>query len=109
MSILADGDIAAIAGAMAGVLKQGAAEVVAYAEQESASFARSIEDIAKLYSAGAIGADEAKAQLDLQKSASQTVFTAIAGITELIADQAIAAGLAVVAGVVNKAVGFVLL
>jgi hypothetical protein len=109
MSILSDDDLTTVAGAMLGVLKKGGPDIVAYAESEASKFAASIETITSLYASSQISKDEATAQLQLQKNASQAVLTAVEGITLILATQAINAGLAAVAAIVNKAIGFVLL
>jgi hypothetical protein len=105
MSILTTADITTIANAMLGVLKTGGPALAQYVEAESQKFAQSGQHFA----AGQIGQAEAKAQLAVQEKASQTVLTSAAGIAEILAAQAINAGLQAVAGIVNQALGFALI
>jgi hypothetical protein len=109
MAILSDADLKTIVDAMLGVLKKGGGALEEYVRSEAGKFAQSIETVGKLYARGDIKDDEAKAQLALQKSASQTVLTSVEGIGMILAAQAINAGLQAVAGIVNKAIGFALL
>jgi hypothetical protein len=109
MSILTTADITTIANAMLGVLKTGGPALAQYVEAESQKFAQSLETIGQLFAAGQIGQAEAKAQLAVQEKASQTVLTSAAGIAEILAAQAINAGLQAVAGIVNQALGFALI
>jgi hypothetical protein len=109
MSILTAADIASIANAMLGVLKTGGPALAQYVESEAHKFAQSIETIGQLVATNQIGQPEAEAQLAVQKAATKTVLTSAAGIAELLADQAINAGLEAIAAIVNKALGFALI
>ena len=106
MSILSSDNVLSVANAMFGVLGKGGADILAYVNSESAKFAQSIETIVSLTKSGAISADEAKLQLDLQRNASQTVLSSVEGITAIVAARAINAGLSAIAGIVNTAIGF---
>jgi hypothetical protein len=109
MSILTGADVTTIVNAMLGVLKKGGTALAEYVQSEAQKFEQSIETIGKLYASGDIGQDEARAQLALQKQASQTVLTAVEGIGVVLAGQAINAGLQAVAGIVNTALKFPLI
>jgi hypothetical protein len=109
MSILSDADIKNIADAILSVLKKDGAALVQYVQSEAAKFAQSLETIASLYAAGKIDESEAAGQLNLQKSAAQTVLTSVEGISGIIAAQAINQGLQAVGDIVNRAIGFTLL
>lgn len=98
-----------IAEAMVGVLKDEAPGLVAYARQEARKFAISIETIEALREAGVITADEAEAQVEIQKHATAAVLTSVDGVKRIIAIKAINAGLKAVGGIVNKALGIDLL
>ena len=109
MAVLADQDIAAVATAMLGVLNKGGRDLLQYARTEAENFAHSIETIVDMRAKGEIGEQTAADQLQLQKDASATVLASAAGITQVVAVQAVNAGLAAVGGIVNKAIGFALL
>jgi hypothetical protein len=109
MPILTGANIASIANAMLGVFKTGGPALAQYVESEAQKFAQSIETIGQLVATNQIGQPEAAAQLAVQKAASQTVLTSAAGIAELLAVQAINAGLQAVAAIVNQALGFALI
>ncbi len=109
MSVISDENIKSIVEAMLGVLNKGGKDLAAYAQAEAAKFAHSIEMIVSLKLAGQIDEQEATLQLNLQKAAARVVLTAVEGITILIAEQALNAGLQAVADIVNKAIGFTLI
>lgn len=99
----------AIAGAMQGVLVKAWPDARAYATSEARKLATTLVDIEAMASAGSITPDQAGILLDMQRHASRAVILAVVGIGILSAEQAINAGLAAVASVVNEAVGFVLI
>jgi transposase len=98
-----------MAGAMTGALLGGGKTAAIYAKNEAEKIAISIRQIAELYASGIIDAEEARLKLEIQKNTSRTMLLAVKGIGILTAEQAINAGLGVVRGAVNTALGFALL
>jgi hypothetical protein len=99
----------AFARAFLGVLKKRGPAVVALAKSEAVKFARSIATIESLRAGGLISEEEAQLQLEIQRSASRAVFTATRGVSIVMAEQAINAGLDVAKAAVNGALGFPLI
>jgi hypothetical protein len=91
------------------ILKKSWGEVKDYADAEAAKMAKTLETIATLRASNKIDDDQAKALLDMQKHAMQSVLLAVEGIGLIAAQNAINAGLAAVKDVVNKALPFPLL
>ncbi len=98
-----------IATAFLSVLKKEGPAIATHAKSEAAKFARSIATIERLRLAGLISEDEARLQLDIQRSASRAVFMATKGVSILMAEKAVNAGLDVAKSLVNGALGFPLI
>lgn len=99
----------AIAGAMRPVLKKHWKDAKDYADAESRKMAQTLETIAKLRAADKINDEQAKALLEMQKSAMRAVLLTVEGIGLVAAQKAINAALAAVRDTVNGAAGFALL
>lgn len=80
-----------------------------YAESEAKIFAERFVVIAKLRAAGAISEKRAKSHVEFQKEAWETVLLAVAGLNQLLIEEALNAALDSVKELVNPAVGFALL
>jgi hypothetical protein len=80
-----------------------------YFESESRIFAERFATIAALRAAGAISEARARSHVEFQKQSWETVLLAVAGLNQLMVEQALNAALDAVRSVVNTAVGFVLL
>ncbi|MBX9705168.1 MAG: hypothetical protein K5Q00_02850 [Gammaproteobacteria bacterium] len=80
-----------------------------YTESNLKTIARSIMDIATLHAEQKIDADQAKLDLDIAKNTAEMTLITSAGLSELMAAQAINAALSAVKTVVNKSLGFALL
>ena len=85
------------------ILKKHWSEVKDYAEGEAAKVAKTLETIAKLRADNKIDDEQAKALLDMQRHATQTVLLAVEGIGIIAAQNAVNAALAAVKDVVNRA------
>lgn len=106
-------DLNAIAKAMGtaflGSLKKDVPGIKTYAEEEAKKFAQSLAMIEALKIAGKIDKAEAKLHLEIQKNATRTVFLTVKGLGIITVENAINAALNAVKGMVNTALGFVLL
>jgi hypothetical protein len=80
-----------------------------YFESETKIFAERFVSIARLYAEGAISEERAKSHVDFQKEAWETVLLAVAGLNQLMVEEALNAALKAVKGVVNGTIGFALL
>jgi len=84
-------------------------EVKPYVEKESKAFAQNLAMIAKLKLEGKITKEEALLHIQIQKNSYRTVLLAIQGLGLIAVENALNAAIAVVAGAVNKAIGWNLL
>lgn len=80
-----------------------------YFESESRIFAERFASIAALHAEGLISEARARSHVRFQKEAWETVLLAVAGLNQIMVEQALNAALNAVNDVVNKAVGFALL
>lgn len=80
-----------------------------YFESESRIFAERFASIAALRAEGLISESRARSHVQFQKEAWETVLLAVAGLNQIMVEQALNAALDAVNEVVNKAVGFALL
>lgn len=80
-----------------------------YFESESKIFAERFASIANLRAEGLISEFRAKKHVKFQKEAWQTVLLAVAGLNQLMVEQALNAALNAVSEIINAAVGFALL
>ncbi len=80
-----------------------------YFESESRIFAERFSSIAALRAEGLISESRAKSHVQFQKEAWETVLLAVAGLNQIMVEQALNAALNAVNEMVNKAVGFALL
>lgn len=92
-----------------GVFDEKWPETKDYAESEVKIFAERFATIAKLRASGAISEKRAKSHVEFQKEAWETVLLAVAGLNQLLVEEALNAALDAVKEIVNTAVGFVLL
>src|SRR6185369_5364771 len=99
----------AILAAMKTVLKKWWKVAKDYAEMESKKLAQTLVSIEAMALTNSIKQDQAELLLDMEKHAARSVLLTIEGIGLIAAQQAIDAGLQVVAQSVNKAVGFALI
>ena len=95
--------------AFQGVLVKKWPEIKEYAETEAKKMAQSFAMIEVLSVSGKINAEQAALHLEIQKSATRTVFLTLEGLGILAAEAAINAALNVVKESVNTALGFVLI
>lgn len=109
MSINTEQLIEKMLDAAKGVFEDKWPETKEYAESEVKIFAERFATIARLRAAGAISEKRAKNHVEFQKEAWETVLLAVAGLNQLLIEEALNAALAAVKDVVNTAVGFVLL
>ena len=79
-----------------------------YFESETKIFAERFASIAKLRAEGAISKERAKSHIAFQKEAWETVLLTVAGLNQLLVEEALNAALKAVKKIVNTAVGFVL-
>jgi hypothetical protein len=98
-----------VAKAMGSTLAAYGSDAASYAKTEGEKIAVSIRQIIELYAGGKIDAEEARLKLDLQKNTTRIVLLSVEGIGIIAAEQAINAGLSVIRGAVNSAIGFALL
>ena len=84
-------------------------DIKPYAEKEAKGFAQNLIMIQKLKLEGKITQDEAAIHIRIQKNSYLTVLTAIAGISAIMAENALNAAIGAVKEVVNKAIGWQLL
>lgn len=96
-------------GAAKGEIGRKWPEVGEYAETAFKNLAQSLVMIERLRLTRKINAKQARLHLEIQKNASRSVMLALEGLSLLVVEQAINAGLAVVRDSVNKAIGFALL
>ena len=101
--------VAAIVGAVKPVLQKDWQEAEPFAKTEAAKIAHTLANIADLRASGQINDAQAQALLEMQKQASQAVFTAVEGIGVIAAQNAINAALAAVRTAVNDLLPFKLL
>lgn len=80
-----------------------------YFESESKIFAERFASIAKLHAEGLISESRAKSHVKFQKEAWETVLLAVAGLNQIMVEQALNAALKAVNETVNTAVGFALI
>lgn len=80
-----------------------------YFESEARIFAERFASIANLRAQGLITEFRAKRHVEFQKEAWETVLLAVAGLNQIMVEEALNAALAAVTDVVNAAVGFALL
>lgn len=80
-----------------------------YFESETQIFAQRLTGIAAMYAAGDISESRAKLHLQFQKEAWETVLLAVAGLNQLMIEQALNAALDVVREAVNATIGFALI
>lgn len=81
----------------------------AYFESESRVFAERFASIARLRAQGLISESRARSHVRFQREAWETVLLAVAGLNQIMVEQALNAALNAVNEIVNKAVGFALL
>lgn len=84
-------------------------EVKPYAEKESKAFAQNLAMIAKLKLENKITKEEALLHIEIQKNSFRTVLLAVQGLGLVAVENALNAAIGVVAGAVNKAIGWNLL
>jgi len=84
-------------------------EVQSYVKQEAEKLAQTLAKIEVDKLKGAISEQQASVLFSMQKNASHAVLAAVRGIGDEAAAQALNAGLGVLKGTVNKALGFALL
>ncbi len=99
----------AMSTAAAGVLQSKWPAVKSFATTEFQKIAQTIASIGAQVASGEITTDQAAILLDMQQNASRAVLASIEGMTLIAAEQAVNAALAAIKGVVNSAVGFVLI
>lgn len=92
-----------------GVFEDKWPETKEYAESEVKIFAERFATIARLRASGAISEKRAKSHIEFQKEAWETVLLAVAGLNQLLIEEALNAALDAVKDVVNTTVGFVLI
>jgi len=80
-----------------------------YFESEARMFAERLRSIEQLLAAGVISEERARSHVEFQKEAWETVLLAVAGLNQLMVEEALNAALKAVGTIVNKAVGFALL
>lgn len=80
-----------------------------YFESETQIFAQRLAGIAVMYAAGDISESRAKMHLQFQKEAWETVLLTVAGLNQLMIEQALNAALDVIRDTVNTAIGFALI
>ncbi|KWT95572.1 MULTISPECIES: hypothetical protein [unclassified Variovorax] len=80
-----------------------------YFEAESKVLAQRLATIAKLRIEGKISEQRAKELVQFQKNSFETVLLAVEGLTQLIIEDALNAGLKAVRTAINTAIGFALL
>jgi hypothetical protein len=90
-------------------LGQQPKEVVHFLEGETKKLAITLESITSGYAGGLTSKAEMEINLNGQKVASQAVLTAAAGMTAVMAQKAINAGLDAVRKIVNELLGFELI
>jgi hypothetical protein len=95
--------------AVKGVLTQQWPQVKDYTEAEVKKLATSLIQITKLRVTGQITESECSVLLEMQKNTARAVMLAVQGMALLLVEQAINAALAAVRGIINTAIGFVLL
>jgi glyoxylate carboligase len=95
--------------AMKSALKVSSAKALHFAATEARHLAQMLADIATGTAAGVINAQEAKALLQIQRLATQSVLLTVKGLGIIAVDNALNAGLAAVKAKVNKAAGIPLL
>lgn len=98
-----------IAAAMESTLAAQWPYVATLATGEALKLATTLVSIDELSSSKQLDSDTASLLLDMQHHASRAVILSLGGISLIIAEEAINAGLKVVASAVNVAVGFPLL
>jgi hypothetical protein len=80
-----------------------------YFESEAKIFAERFTSIANLRAEGLITESRARRHVELQKEAWETVLLAVAGLNQIMVEEALNAALDAVTDVVNAAMGFALL
>lgn len=106
-------DAGALANQMLGaalpILTKDAKDAQSFAEVEFTKIAQTIVSIQAMLAVGQINEQQAKLLLDMQKSASRSVFLTLHGLALLAAEAAINAALNVIKGVVNTALKFTMI
>jgi hypothetical protein len=90
------------------ILTGAGREIASYATAEARKLATSAVEIAALRATGVIDDEELRLHLVIQKNASQAVLSAVQGIGIIAAEQAINAGLKIIAGAIKTATGITL-
>lgn len=80
-----------------------------YFEAESKMFAQRLASIAAMRAEGLISQARAKQHVEFQTEAWETALLAVKGLTQLMVEDALNAGIKVIRKAVNTAVGFALL
>ncbi len=106
-------DVSAIAvtmlAAAKGVVGETWPATQTYFESETKIFAERFASIAKLRADGLITEFRAKRHIRFQKESWETMLLAVAGLNQIMVEEALNAALAAVSDVVNAAMGFALL
>ncbi len=106
-------DVSAIAvtmlAAAKGVVGETWPATQTYFESETKIFAERFASIAKLRADGLITEFRAKRHIQFQKESWETMLLAVAGLNQIMVEEALNAALAAVSDVVNAAMGFALL
>ena len=109
MNILGAQDVTAIGAAILESSVHASVDLAKYAKAQKASYAENIDSVATLLRNGLIGEATARAGIDAFTTSQTQILLAIDAMTKAQAAIAINAGLAAIAGIVNRAVGLPLL
>jgi len=109
MALSIQGIAEAVLAAIKPVLAKSWNDVQDFAKTESTKLAQTLANIEQLKLSSQIDEDQARALLDMQKQAMQSVLLAVEGIGLVTAQSAINAGLGAIKGLVNGALGFPLI
>lgn len=91
------------------ILEKDASDAASFGKTEFTKIAQTIVSIGQQLASGEINQQQATVLLQMQTTASQNVLLALKGLALVTIESAINAALGVIAGVVNKAVGFSLI
>ena len=106
MSIDMDEISSKMVAAFKGVLSDKWPDVKDYAEGEARKLAENFVTIQKLYLSKKINEEQAKLMLDIQRNSARAVMLTVEGLGLILVEEAVKAGLEVVAQAVNTAIGF---
>lgn len=109
MSLDVDAVAKAMIAAAQGVVNDRWPATREYFESESRMYAQRLASIAKMYADGMISESRAREHVEFQNEAWHTTLEAVAGLSQIMVEEALNAAIGVVRDVVNKAIGFALL